>query len=241
MHLFISHLKDCSDSRNNGWCIHCHKPLHKETTTRDHVPLKALLKTPLPSNLPVINICLACNNKYSADEEYLMAFIVVVLTGSTDPGKINDPKIKNVLLKNSPLRERLEKCRIEKITPGCKTEIFWNSELTLIHSVLLKNVKGQVIYEFGTTMLDEPVIINIRPIVSMSLEERESFEKEQDELTFWPEVGSRMMSRIFEDMMEHRWIIVQSLNIQVFSNSRRRNSRVKSFIHEYLAVEIYWE
>ena len=81
----MRNIQDFSDRRHKAWCIHCTEPLFNLETNRDHVPTKGLLREPYPPNLPVIEICKACNLSFSADEEYFIALLGAVLTGSTDP------------------------------------------------------------------------------------------------------------------------------------------------------------
>jgi len=81
----MQNIQEFVDRRHKAWCIHCTKELVSVETNRDHVPTKSLLREPYPPNLPVIEICKVCNQSFSADEEYLVAFLGAVLTGSTDP------------------------------------------------------------------------------------------------------------------------------------------------------------
>ena len=53
------------------YCIYC----GKLADTREHIPPKAFLKKPLPSDLPVLPACKKCNNGFSSDELYVRAYI----------------------------------------------------------------------------------------------------------------------------------------------------------------------
>jgi hypothetical protein len=234
-------IKDYSDDRNKQWCIHCSKSLDDAAITRDHVPSKALLKSPLPPNLPVINICMECNNKFSLDEEYLMVFLEVVLTGSTDPKDIKDDKIKNILQKNSLLKKRIEKSKIEKIALSGQREILWKPEQERLSRVLLKNARGHAMFELGEPMLDEPSEIIIKPLAYMTPEEITEFEYGGSFSGFWPEVGSRIMTRMVEGSVdEGGWVVVQGETYR-YSVIQDAEICVKSVIRDYLSTKITWQ
>ena len=67
------------DERHKGWCIHCGTGIDPDRSSRDHVPSKCLLSRPYPDNLPVVEVCASCNESFSLDEEYLIAFTGAVL------------------------------------------------------------------------------------------------------------------------------------------------------------------
>lgn len=53
------------------YCIYC----GSLADTREHVPSKAFLRRPLPSDLPVLPACKRCNNGFSSDELYTKTYI----------------------------------------------------------------------------------------------------------------------------------------------------------------------
>lgn len=55
-------------------CLYCGMP----AGTRDHVPPKALLEPPWPSNLRTVPACTLCNASWSLDEEYLAVLLAHV-------------------------------------------------------------------------------------------------------------------------------------------------------------------
>jgi hypothetical protein len=73
-------IKDFADDRNKARCVYC----GGLDETRDHVPSRVFLDEPLPENLPVVPACIACNNSFSRDEEYLACLIECALTGSVE-------------------------------------------------------------------------------------------------------------------------------------------------------------
>jgi hypothetical protein len=78
-------IEDFSDDRHKAWCVQCGGTIGNRTTNWDHVPTKGLLDRPLPHHVPQIEVCEACNNGFSLDEEYLVTFLSCVLSGSTAP------------------------------------------------------------------------------------------------------------------------------------------------------------
>jgi hypothetical protein len=83
----VRQLRDFSDERYKGYCLHCMEPLSAKRVSDDHVPSKALLDRPLPPNVHVVKTCIKCNNGFSTDEEYFAAFLGATLAGSTEPNE----------------------------------------------------------------------------------------------------------------------------------------------------------
>jgi hypothetical protein len=76
------------DERQLAFCAFCGGP----TGTRDLCPSRVLLDEPYPENLPVVPACVACNTRFSPDEQYLACLVSCVVAGSTDPAKICDSR-----------------------------------------------------------------------------------------------------------------------------------------------------
>jgi hypothetical protein len=89
----MDYIQDFSDERGTGWCLHCGRSLLDAHVSRDHVPSKALLKEPYPENLSNVPVCKPCNESFSRDEEYFVALLGCVLSGSTDPQRQSDPRV----------------------------------------------------------------------------------------------------------------------------------------------------
>jgi hypothetical protein len=109
--------------------------------------------------------------------------------------------------------------------------------------VILKNARGHAYFELGEPMLDEPVHVRIRPFETLTPAEREEFETlgEQSEFALWPEVGSRMMTRLLtgEDL-SGPWVAVQE-GVYRYAVSQGGGVLVRAVLSEYLATEVYWE
>lgn len=92
-------------------------------------------------------------------------------------------------------------------------------------------------------MLHSPVHVRVVPLESMTATERQNFEGLGDKgsLSPWPEVGSRMMTRLLtgEDMTKD-WVVVQE-GAYRYSVQQDGGLRVQSVLSEYLATEVQWE
>ena len=111
-------IREYVDERLKGACIHCSGGLSKTNKSRDHVPSNALLRKPYPDNLPVVEICRACNSRFAKDEEYAAAFLGAVLAGSTEPNRQRGPVGLGILRRNEHLRSSIERAKIEFRTIG---------------------------------------------------------------------------------------------------------------------------
>lgn len=233
------------DDRNKAWCIHCGHWLSELETNRDHVPTKSLLQEPYPPELPVVEICRECNSSFSRDEEYLVAFLGSVICGSTDPDKHSGRRSARILQRNPKLRDRIEQARTECSTAAGVTRSFWKPEQNRIERVVIKNARGHVYFECGEPMLTDPSHFWVAPLEAMDETERAEFEdllpKNAPEFALWPEVGSRMMTRLLTGQdLDGPWVIVQD-GAYRYSILQQGLFRVRIVIHEYLAAEIIWD
>jgi hypothetical protein len=96
---------DFSDNRLRGGCAYCNRP----ADTRDHIPAKAFLCKPFPTNLQVVPSCKECNNVLSKDEAYL-AYLIEYLKDISF-----DYQPKTATEKSSTHIEALEKRIIDSI------------------------------------------------------------------------------------------------------------------------------
>jgi hypothetical protein len=129
------------DERQKSWCIHCGKWITDLETDRDHVPSKCLLRKPYPANLPVVEVCKPCNNEYSLDEEYLIAFLGSVLAGTTEPERQTIPAANRVLSRNNKLKARIERAKtVERYAD--EDRLVWKPEHDRINRIVVKNARG---------------------------------------------------------------------------------------------------
>ncbi len=233
-------ISDFSDKRLKDWCIHCGGSLASTGRTRDHVPTRKLLIPPLPPNLPVVPVCYACNQSFSKDEQYLIAFLSVVLTGSTDPSAQQNPNAARILTDNPALRAMIEASRTQNAKSEGVSRLIWSVDLPRVRNVVVKNARGHAMFEIGEPMIQEPGHVAIVPFVAMTPSQREQFENVPVS-SAWPEVGSRMMQRVLGGQdMEGPWVIVQA-DVYRYSVVQTGGVLVRTVMSEYLATEVRWE
>lgn len=238
----MDQIREFVDDRQKAWCIQCGDQVADVDTNRDHVPSKALLRKPYPENLPVVDTCVACNEGFSPDEEYLRLFLHCVLIGSTDPERHSDAKIARALQRHKKLRARIERSKTEYRTIGGETRCVWKPERERVERIVVKNARGHVFYEYGEPMLGGATRVWTLPLTVMSASEREEFEYDGvvEELAGSPEVGSRMMTRALTGQdMRDGWVIVQD-GVYRFRVQQRCGIVVRSVLSEYFATEVHW-
>jgi hypothetical protein len=235
----MKHIDEFVDQRQKSWCIHCMSGIAAVETNQDHVPSKGLLKKPYPRHLPVVEICRECNSGFSLDEEYLIALFSAVLSGTSDPDAQSLVGAGRILRRSPRLRARIERAKKNFRTSGGETRVVWQPEENRVRRVILKNARGHAYHEIGEPMLSEPTHMWFAPVESLSAKERGEFET-VDLGMAWPEVGSRMMSRILTgDDLRDGWVIVQE-GVYRYAVSQSGAMLVKMMLFEYLAAEVYW-
>jgi hypothetical protein len=147
------------------------------------------------------------------------------------------------LTESPALRAGIERSRTEYVTLGGETRILWKPDMHRIGRVALKNARGHAYFEYGEPMLDDPIHLWALPLENMTATERQDFEGVNDEgsLTLWPEIGSRMMTRLAtREDMAGQWVVVQE-GVYRYSVQQDGGLRVRSVLFEYLATEVQWE
>ncbi len=231
-----------SDDRHKSWCIHCSAWLTGLIATRDHVPSKGFLLTPHPENLPVVSICRACNIGFSHDEEYMIAFMGAVLSGSVEPDRQSHPTAKRILARNHQLRTRIGNARTTYETPQGEIGIHWQPEQDSIDRVILKNARGHAFFELGEPLTGAPKHVSSAPLCILPEAQRDEFEDICfGTINVWPEVGSRMMTRLCTGQdLRGGWIMVQD-GLYRYLVGQVDGVVVRTVIWNYLATEVYWE
>ena len=244
----MDQLTDFSDSRNKGFCIHCGSGLRLDESNRDHVPTRGLLNPPYPENLPVVQVCRPCNSDFSWDEEYLIAFLGSVLSGSTTPDPTRFPTAAGILARSPKLKNRIGRSQVIQDTLWGDANVQWEPELDRIERVIVKNARGHALYEIGEPMLEHPSQVSVCPIQTMTAQQVENFE-DVSHGSVWPEVGSRMMQRALivhhlEDPPEaylDGWQDVQDGVYRYVVTQESGRILVRMVLREYLAVEVLWD
>lgn len=229
----MQQLRCFGDDRNKGFCVHCGGP----SETVDHVPSKVLLDVPYPKNLMTASACRKCNNDFSIDEEYLACLIECIIAGSTAPESLHRSKISRILQSNSSISARLRRA----MTDGADGPI-WAAENDRVTRVVLKLARCHAAFELNEPQLHEPSHLVFKPLLLMTTDERQAFERDDDVLFVWPEVGSRAMQRVLlteSEAFVEGWVTVQEGNYR-FRTSQVNGFSVKIALREYLGCEIVW-
>ena len=237
----MDQIEEFVDERQKSWCIHCGGLILERQCNRDHVPSKGLLCKPYPENLPAVFVCKACNEGFSSDEEYVIAFLGCVLAGATDPDQHTNQRVADILRRSPKLRERIERAKSEYKTLGGETRLVWKPEQERVNRIIVKNARGHAFFEYGEPMLDKPASVWSAPLETLTMSQRGQFESiASGGLQGWPEVGSRMLTRVVTGQdLSNGWVIVQD-GIYRYSVVQSGRMLVRSVLYEYLATEVHW-
>lgn len=241
----MDQLKTFADSRLINGCIYC----GGSEDTRDHVPSRALLDSPLPENLPVVGACRYCNNGFSKDEEYFASLIESVIAGSTEPDQIERLTVAKILRRSPALRARIE---ANRSTQG--EQVSFGVEADRIKSVVLKLARGHAAFELSQPCFQEPTSLWWCPLVLMNEEERQSYDASHV-IEMLGEVGSRGLQRLLvtqytlettsgekftSNLLINDWVEVQEDRYRYLAIDDHGEVRIKIVIREYLACEVTW-
>jgi hypothetical protein len=228
------------DERQKPWCIHCGDFISDVRTNRDHVPTKAFLCKPYPKELPIVTICMKCNNGFSKDEEYTVAFLGAVISGSTESGSQHHPSAARILQHHDKLRERIERSKQEVMGANGQPQLNWSPELDRIKRILIKNARGHAFYEYGEPMLDDPSHVHMVPISAFDADAQSQFEIIPSD-GVWPEVGSRMMTRMMTGQdLDGSWVVVQEGVYRYGVTQCNGGILVRTVIMDYLGTQVFW-
>jgi hypothetical protein len=241
----MDQLKNLADNRLIDGCVYCGDLVQ----TREHIPSRVFLDSPLPENLPVVGSCEKCNLGYSMDEEYLACLIESTIAGTTDPTQMRRRKVSKALLRKPHLRARLESAKT--LVDG---HIHFSAESNRVNNVLLKLARGHVAFELGQLRRDAPSSIWWSPLHLMTREHYESF-NESHVVQMFGEVGSRGMQRLFAtrvylqgldgsekqlDLVVNNWIDVQEDRYRYLAIDDIDGIKIRIVIAEYLGCEVVW-
>jgi len=237
----LDQIYEFGDDRQKAWCVHCAELLSAAAAcNRDHVPTKSLLRPPLPSNLPVVRVCAKCNEGFSSDEQYIVAFLSAVVSGSTVPKNQIHAPAAGILTKNPALRAKVDQARSCSLNLFGEADVFWKPEEDRFERVILKNARGHAFFEYNEPMLSTPRHVWFKPIPLLSSAELDAFERVPS-FGGWPEIGSRMFTRVMTGQdMDGPWVVVQD-DVYRYSVAQVGMLMVRSVIFEYLATEVLWD
>lgn len=226
--------------------MHCGKLPDGGKFSKDHVPSKGLLANRESKQLPVVGVCPDCNNRFAKDEEYFAVLLASVISGSTDVDPDRFPSASRAIARDPRLRERIERCRKERLSDAGDAEIYWVPELDRVERVLTKNARGHVLFETGEAVTAPPLHVGIEQIDKLSEEQLSNFEAPRN-MAQWPDVGGRSLQRVAVDLSlaldggvsnPGRWVVVEE---GVYRYSVDDKLTVRMVLHEYLAAEVAWD
>lgn len=227
-------VQNFGDDRNKGSCVHCGGP----NETRDHGPSVVFLDDPLPPDLPASPSCAACNQGFSNDEAYLACLLECVVAGSVDPATIGREKIAALMRRRPSLVTELAALRREE--DGL---IVFSFDRQRVENVIVKLARCHAAYELNEPRTDEPHSVWFTPLETLTKGQREDFEGGGDDLSVWPEVGSRAMQRLLvldDSAFSEGWLDIQPGRYR-FRIAQEDGLRVRMVIREYLACEVRWD
>jgi hypothetical protein len=223
------------DERFRGFCVYC----GDVTNSRDHTPSKVLLDEPYPENLPVSEACSDCNGGFSADEEYLSCLIECVIQGTTKPDERFREKVARTLQARPAIASVIE---IGKRLDQHNNPI-WQPEWSRVRNIILKLARGHISYELGLIHIEEPIIIDILPILSMTDDELEKFNSiDEYKGMLYPEIGSRAFINLLKGKPTaySGWHVIQDGRYR-YAIGQSSGDWVKFVLSEYLACRVVWE
>ena len=228
-------IADLSDARLRNLCIYCNAFLDISNISREHVPGKIFLDSPYPKNLFIVKACKACNHSFSRDEEYSAVILGVMMARSAEPEKQVWLNAKKILSHHDKMREQVRK-GIQNNVSEAIFKIEFNSER--LNNIIIKNAKAIALYVLSEPLYDDPSEIRWKILHHLSPEDRRKYECITSTDIF-PEVGSRMMHHIVEDIELNQWIEIQRGTFR-FAVVLGGSIIVKMVFREFLFAEVIW-
>lgn len=222
-----------TDQRFAGVCAYCGAP----ADSRDHVPSKVLLDEPYPTNLPIAESCAGCNQGFSSSEEYVACFIECAKKGTTEPNREFRPKIAATLKARPAISQRIEQLKLVSEDGA----IVWQAEISRVREVVLKLARGHLAYDLGLQRIDEPMVVEIMLISSISEILLQDF-LDLSPSGIYPEIGSRSFvnSLMGKATGYEAWHVVQDENYQ-YAVGQGAGDWVKIVLGDYIACYVAWD
>ena len=226
------------------YCIYC----GSLATTREHVPSKAFLKKPYPSDLPVLPACEKCNNGWSSDELYTSTYIACMKS-------INERKDDTVLQITDKDRKEIKEAK-NAVKSFINTAEFASD--IRIKRVLSKLAIGHVVYELAEgyyLSCGEREIESINYTFRSTIGEDNWLNLDHIEPIknmFYPEVGSHLWQNllIFDEVSDNKsisaptnkifidWSYIQDGNYRYITIPEGDAIRVKMILLDFLFGEV---
>lgn len=225
-HLFV-------DQRLTGFCAYC----AGGADTRDHVPSKVFLDEPLPTLLPVVDCCRACNVGFSKAEEYLACFVECVRSGTADPTRLSRAKVSRTLIARPHIAQRVSAA--SGLLPD--GSLGWEPDVDLVRATVLKLARGHIAYEISVYHVEPPRVIRFTPVALLdAVQMHDYFDVRVSGL--YPEIGSRSFIALVEGRPTgyERWRVIQPGNYR-YAVGQDDGDWAKFVIGEYLACHVAWD
>ena len=242
----MQQLKDFTDNRLIDGCIYC----SGKASTREHIPSRILLEKPFPENLPVMPACLECNNSFSMDEEYVACVLGCILSQTSDPNLINNPRISKTLIRKPALRAHIEESKFQN-----KDGLSFKIDIERFSRIIKKLAVGHAAYDLGLSLKSAPTILNWELLSLMNTETLEEFDA--PEITEQiGEVGSRNIQRMYildtvlcsptgelvnTSLVVNDWVEVQEGIYRYHAIHSHEGVTIKIVLYEYIACELFWK
>jgi hypothetical protein len=182
-----------------------------------------------------VGVCLACNRDASLDEEYVACLLEVAKHGTVESESLDRRKVMRILNGKPSITARLSSA----LESGGQFSI--NDEDRIrISAVLEKIARSLWAYETAETAARSIASVYFAAIPGLAPDKFEAFIKLEG-IEIFPEVGSRMMSRVLissEGPIPPAWIEVQPGRFIYGVELLSGGGRVKMVLSDYLAVEV---
>ncbi len=170
----------------------------------------------------------------------MVAFLSATMSGSAEPSKQIIPSARRIFEKSEALQAAISRSS-SYTTIGGEERMVWKPDMDRIERVVVKNARSHAFFEIGEPMMQKPTSVRIVPLEYMKDSEREEFESGYDPMGMWPEVGSRMMTRLLtgDDLNGAGWVLVQN-GVYRYLAIQAGLMTVRTVI-DFLATEVYWD
>lgn len=230
-----------ADQRLESWCYSCGCFISIDDRTIEHVPARVFLDRPFPENLATVDACQACNNGTSADELYVACLLEVMLAGTIDYAVLERRRIAQALERRPELTTLLQDAL-------AGTASAWWTEPTSqsLATVATKIARGHLMFDLADPRYDAPRSVHRFRLDKVLTAEADAFEQWNNLPSapprLLPEVGSRGLSRIFDEREDHQepnWITVQ-VDRYRYSYRVDRDPTIRFVLRGYFACEVAW-
>lgn len=178
-------------------CCHCGREITRSTSTLDHVPSKCFLEKPFPANLTTLRICIGCNNSFASDEEYMSAFLGMLLWDGDNPPS----RISRILDSNWVIQDDFD----HRLAVTDEGYITIEPDEDRLRNVIAKNAVGHLHSFTGTSPISHPDKVSMCPLANLPSEARVALFKPNADWTIAQQDKYRFK------VIEHGAVVVRSV------------------------------